>query len=133
MAQKALQRKSGSRKGCSHHRYHQYIEFNPLPVPLRKPVASAAGHPLLLKRILFYSASTRSFIMNLQSYWIDIPANGDSFPGYLSLPKGGKGPGVVIVQEIFGVNAHIRSVADRYAAAGYVALAPDIFWRVEPR
>jgi carboxymethylenebutenolidase len=71
--------------------------------------------------------------MNVQSHWIDIPANGDSFPGYLSLPKGGKGPGVVIIQEIFGVNAHIRSVADRYAAAGYVALAPDIFWRVEPR
>jgi carboxymethylenebutenolidase len=71
--------------------------------------------------------------MNVTSRWIDIPTDGGTFQGYLSLPKGGKGPGVVIIQEIFGVNSHIRSVADRYASAGYVAVAPDIFWRVEPR
>ncbi|CAN7155493.1 dienelactone hydrolase family protein [Caballeronia sp. dw_19] len=71
--------------------------------------------------------------MTVTSRWIDIPSNGDTFQGYLSLPKGGKGPGVVIIQEIFGVNSHIRAVADQYAADGYVALAPDIFWRVQPR
>src|SRR5476649_2018301 len=71
--------------------------------------------------------------MTVTSRWIDIPANGDTFQGYLALPKGGKGPGVVIIQEIFGVNSHIRAVADQYAADGYVALAPDIFWRVKPR
>src|SRR5471032_1090566 len=78
-------------------------------------------------------ASARSFIMTVTSRWIDIPANGDTFQGYLALPKGGTGPGVVIIQEIFGVNSHIRAVADQYAADGYVALAPDIFWRVQPR
>ncbi|MDR5749280.1 MULTISPECIES: dienelactone hydrolase family protein [unclassified Caballeronia] len=67
------------------------------------------------------------------SQWIDIPAGSDSFQGYLALPKTGKGPGVIILQEIFGVNAHIRSVADQYAADGYVALAPDVFWRTQPR
>jgi carboxymethylenebutenolidase len=67
------------------------------------------------------------------SRWIDIPADSDSFQGYLALPKTGKGPGVIILQEIFGVNAHIRSVADQYAADGYVALAPDVFWRTQPR
>ncbi|SAK88811.1 carboxymethylenebutenolidase [Caballeronia arationis] len=67
------------------------------------------------------------------SRWIDIPADSDSFQGYLALPKTGKGPGVIILQEIFGVNSHIRSVADQYAADGYVALAPDVFWRTQPR
>jgi carboxymethylenebutenolidase len=65
--------------------------------------------------------------------WIDIPSGKNTFGGYLSLPKGGNGPAVVIVQEIFGVNAHIRAVCDQYAADGYVALAPDLFWRTQPR
>ena len=71
--------------------------------------------------------------MSVTSKWIDIPTNDGPFQGYLALPKSGKGPGVVIIQEIFGVNSHIRAVADQYAADGYVALAPDIFWRVQPR
>jgi len=65
--------------------------------------------------------------------WIDIPTGNDSFGGYLALPKRGKGPAVIIIQEIFGVNSHIRAVADQYAADGYVALAPDVFWRTQPR
>ncbi|MBN3723473.1 dienelactone hydrolase family protein [Burkholderia sp. Ac-20379] len=69
----------------------------------------------------------------MTSQWIDIPTGNETFGGYLALPKGGKGPAVVIIQEIFGVNSHIRSVADQYAAAGYVALAPDVFWRTQPR
>jgi len=52
--------------------------------------------------------------------------------GYLALPESGKGPGLLVIQEIFGVNSHIREVADLYAAAGFVALAPDAFSRVEP-
>lgn len=54
------------------------------------------------------------------------------FDGYLAAPKSGKAPGIVIIQEIFGVNDHIREVVDEYARDGYVALAPDLFWRVEP-
>lgn len=55
-----------------------------------------------------------------------------SFSGYLALPASGKGPGVVIGQEIFGINANMREVADLYAEEGYVALVPDLFWRLEP-
>ena len=55
-----------------------------------------------------------------------------SIGAYLSLPPSGRGPGIIVLQEIFGVNHHIRAVTDRWAAEGYVALAPDIFWRVEP-
>ncbi len=70
---------------------------------------------------------------NVTAQWIDIPSGNDSFGGYLALPKRGKGPAVIIIQEIFGVNAHIRAVADQYAADGFVALAPDVFWRTQPR
>jgi carboxymethylenebutenolidase len=48
------------------------------------------------------------------------------------LPAGGYGPGVVLLQEIFGVNAHMRQVCDWYAAHGFVAVCPDLFWRQEP-
>lgn len=54
-------------------------------------------------------------------------------PAYLSRPDdGGKYPGVLVFQEIFGVNRHIRSIADRVAALGYVALAPEPFHRTAP-
>jgi carboxymethylenebutenolidase len=53
------------------------------------------------------------------------------FDGYLALPASGFGPGIVVLQEIFGVNKHMRSVADWYAAHGFVALCPDLFWRME--
>lgn len=55
-----------------------------------------------------------------------------AFDGYLALPAAGKGPGIVIAQEIFGVNKTMRELADYYAEEGYVALVPDLFWRQEP-
>ena len=69
----------------------------------------------------------------MSGQWIDIEANdGVSFSGYLSTPRGGKVPGIVLCQEIFGVNPYIQSVADYYAEEGYVVLAPDLFWRINP-
>lgn len=67
----------------------------------------------------------------MTAHWIDITADG--FSGYLSLPPTGRGPGIVLLQEIWGVNEHIRAVADQYAQDGYVVLAPDLFWRLERR
>ncbi len=65
---------------------------------------------------------------------MDIKADDKSgtFQGYVSLPASGKGPGLVIAQEIFGVNISMREVADYYAQEGYVVLVPDLFWRQEP-
>ena len=57
--------------------------------------------------------------------------DGGEFDGYLALPASGYGPGIVVIQEIFGVNSYMRSVADWYAAHGFVALCPDLFWRME--
>ena len=59
-------------------------------------------------------------------------ADGGSFMGYLGLPSAGKGPGVVVIQEIFGVNAVMRAITDGLAGQGYVALCPDLFWRQQP-
>ena len=58
--------------------------------------------------------------------------DGQAFDAYLALPPKGTGPGLVLIQEIWGVNAHIRAVADQYALDGYVVLAPDMFWRQKP-
>jgi carboxymethylenebutenolidase len=58
-------------------------------------------------------------------------ADGPAFAAYLAVPACGSGPAIVLLQEIFGVNAYIRGVADRYAEEGYVVLAPDIFHRLE--
>jgi carboxymethylenebutenolidase len=58
--------------------------------------------------------------------------DGHKLGGYRADPSGQPRGGLVIIQEIFGVNSHIRSVCDGYAADGYVALAPALFDRVEP-
>jgi carboxymethylenebutenolidase len=69
---------------------------------------------------------------NITGQWIEIKAaDGGKFRGYLATPASGKGPGIVLCQEIFGINAYIREVADYYAEEGYVVLAPDLFWRLE--
>jgi carboxymethylenebutenolidase len=66
----------------------------------------------------------------MTSTWIDLTAaTGETFGGYLALPPTGTGPGLVLFQEIFGVNRHIRSIADQYALDGFVVLVPDLFWR----
>jgi carboxymethylenebutenolidase len=57
--------------------------------------------------------------------------DGDEFEGYLALPASGYGPGIVVLQEIFGVNEYMRTITDWYAAHGFVALCPDLFWRME--
>lgn len=65
--------------------------------------------------------------------FIDIPVAGDgAFRGYLAVPAGGTGPGLMILHGIFGVNRGIRAICDYFAEEGYVALAPDMFWRIAP-
>jgi carboxymethylenebutenolidase len=55
------------------------------------------------------------------------------FEAYCAVPVGGRGPGLLVFQEIFGINDNMRDLADRLATAGYVAIVPDMFWRLEPR
>src|SRR5260370_31278573 len=75
----------------------------------------------------------RTGAVSMAGQWIDIAAaDGGTFKGYLTIPASGSGPGILLLQEIFGVNASMREVADYYAEEGYVVLAPDLFWRMEP-
>lgn len=71
--------------------------------------------------------------MAVRSERVEIPVGGASMGGYLARPEGDDVlPAVIVYMEIFGVNDHIRSVVDRVAAEGFVALAPDYFHRTGP-
>ncbi len=59
-------------------------------------------------------------------------ADGGQFGAYLATPAGAGGPALVVIQEIFGVNAVMRALCDGFAAAGYLAVCPDLFWRQDP-
>lgn len=65
-----------------------------------------------------------------------IAADGGSFSAYLAMPApksdGTPAPGLVLIQEIFGVNQVMRDLADGYARQGYIVACPDLFWRIEP-
>ncbi len=63
---------------------------------------------------------------------ITIKSGDGEFTGYLASPGTGRGPGIVVIQEIFGVNPVMRDIADGMASRGYFALVPDLFWRLEP-
>ena len=66
----------------------------------------------------------------MPSKWIEIETADGHMHSYLSEPAGGGPyPGIVVLQEAFGVNAYVRSVCDRLADAGYVAIAPELFHR----
>jgi carboxymethylenebutenolidase len=54
------------------------------------------------------------------------------FSAYYAAPSSNHGPGIVVIQEIFGVNAAMRKICDDFAAKGYLAVCPDLFWRQQP-
>jgi carboxymethylenebutenolidase len=58
---------------------------------------------------------------------VQFPTNGVTTSAYLSTPTAGKGPGVLVIQEWWGLVGHIKSVCDRFAAEGFTALAPDMY------
>jgi len=71
--------------------------------------------------------------MEVVSERVTVPVGTQSMPSYLARPHAsGTYPAVLVFQEIFGINRHIRNVTDRVAAEGYVALAPEPFWRWAP-
>jgi carboxymethylenebutenolidase len=65
--------------------------------------------------------------------YVDVMTADGPFQAYCAVPASGSGPGILLFQEIFGVNDNIRQIADRLADAGYTTMAPDMFWRIEPR
>jgi carboxymethylenebutenolidase len=63
---------------------------------------------------------------------LSIKASGGSFSAYVARPAAARAPAVVAIQEIFGVNAVMRGICDQLAADGYLAVCPDLFWRLQP-
>jgi carboxymethylenebutenolidase len=63
---------------------------------------------------------------------VTFPSNGGEAQGYLAVPDGGQGPGVVVIEEWWGLNQQIKEVCDRYASEGFVALGPDVYGREVP-
>ena len=62
---------------------------------------------------------------------VSIPTADGSYNAYAAYPPARQGPGLLVLPEIYNSNDHIRSVADRFAAEGFIALAPDVFWRLQ--
>ncbi len=58
---------------------------------------------------------------------VSFASNGGTCEGYLAIPESGSGPGVIVIQEWWGLVGHVRDVAERFAEEGFVALAPDFF------
>jgi carboxymethylenebutenolidase len=58
---------------------------------------------------------------------LQFQANGRTCDGYLAIPKEGSGPGVIVIQEWWGLVDHIKDVCERFAGEGFVALAPDLY------
>jgi len=66
------------------------------------------------------------------SEMLSIGAHDGSFGAYVARPRAAAAPVLVVVQEIFGINADMRATCDDFAAQGYLAVCPDLFWRLEP-
>src|SRR5579875_172601 len=62
---------------------------------------------------------------------VRLPGGGE-VPVFAAIPAKGSGPGMLLFQEIFGLNEHIQHRAERLAGLGYVTLAPDLYWRLGP-
>ena len=66
--------------------------------------------------------------MKIKTGMVDFPSNGETTPGYLARPDDDQGhPAVIVIQEWWGLVPHIKEMAERFAAEGYIALAPDLY------
>ena len=64
--------------------------------------------------------------------WLKVKAEDGHFDAYVARPEAATAPAVVVIQEIFGVNADLRATCHELAAKGFVAVSPDLFWRSIP-
>jgi carboxymethylenebutenolidase len=69
---------------------------------------------------------------DLKTETVAVPVEGGAMSAHFVLPASGRGPGIVMLQEIFGVNDAMKDKAREFAEHGFVVLVPDLFWRQEP-
>jgi carboxymethylenebutenolidase len=83
--------------------------------------------------MMFSSALKTKYRKSPMSFNLTIPSHdGKSFGAYMARAAAARAPALIIIQEIFGVNAGLRQMCDEWAARGYHAICPDLFWRQEP-
>jgi carboxymethylenebutenolidase len=70
--------------------------------------------------------------VTVQRQDIEVESAEGHFSGYMAVPARTNGVSIVVLQEIFGVNANIRAIADGFADSGYAVIAPDLYWRQQP-
>src|SRR4051812_25490903 len=68
----------------------------------------------------------------MNSEQVSIKTADGEFSAYVARPDAGSAPAVVVLQEIFGVNQVMRDICEDYARAGFIAICPDLFWRIQP-
>jgi carboxymethylenebutenolidase len=94
---------------------------------------AGAANPIVASNSSFLSASSSIVTtaageeVHMSGEMVNFQSNGSETSAYLSSPSGGKGPGVVVIQEWWGLVPHIKDIADRFAKAGFLALAPDLY------
>jgi carboxymethylenebutenolidase len=69
----------------------------------------------------------------MNEHWVEREVTGSTMPMYVSEPAGSPSAGVIVIEEIFGVNANMRAIADLVASLGYLAVAPNLFHRTDPQ
>ena len=99
----------------------------PAPVPIENPKPQPEPAPLPgFKLRQLRGRKTVGRYVEVQA------GDGHSFNAYFAKPARGSGPGLVLLQDIFGVNDTVKQMADHYAEEGYLVMAPDLFWRMQP-
>src|SRR3984885_108839 len=97
-----------------------------------EPAARKYGRRRILTRLGGGSNERRRLRGDTMNDRITIEARDGAFAAYIVRPKALPAPAVIVLQELFGVNADIRKTCDELAEQGFVAVAPDLFWRQEP-
>ncbi len=96
--------------------------------------AGLSNDPMEIQRQMMASLTsapkTKGSTRRMKYLTIDT-ADGGQFQAYIARPEKGSGPGLVLLQEIFGINDYMMDMADHFAEEGYVAVVPDLFWRQE--
>jgi carboxymethylenebutenolidase len=86
----------------------------------------------LLRRIALVAIDARAGRSSVSGQYQTIKTVDGEFRAYVARPAAATAPAIVVIQEIFGVNQVMRDLTDGYAAKGYLAICPDLFWRIEP-
>jgi carboxymethylenebutenolidase len=112
------------------HDHARSLQPDPLPTGRRGFVVTSLGAGFALATQPISAQTITTDTQGLTAGEVRIPAEGGEMPAYRAMPAGGKNlPAVLIVHEIFGVHEHIKDVCRRFAKAGYLAVAPDLYAR----